>query len=115
MTFARLRAFVFSLFIAAAAHAQVVGGTITGVVTDPAGATVQHANIVVRNEETGTLRTLVTGDDGRFAAISIPAGRYTLTAEAPGFANYKLINLPLTVGQSISLHVALAISGNDAI
>src|SRR6185437_14082245 len=85
------------------------------VVTDPTGAIVQHAQVIVRNEETGTHRNLLTGDDGRFAAISIPAGRYTLTAEAPGFANYKLINLPLTVGQAINLHVTLAISGNDTI
>ncbi len=104
-----------ALFLATAAYAQVVGGTITGIVTDPSGAIVQHAIVVVRNEETGTHRDLATSDDGRFAAISLPAGRYTLTAEAPGFANYKLINLPLTVGQSITLHVALAISGSDTI
>jgi hypothetical protein len=103
------------LLSALAAHSQVVGGTIDGVVTDPTGAIVQHTQVVVRNEETGTHRTLLTGDDGRFAAISIPAGRYTLTAEAPGFANYKLINLPLTVGQSINLHVNLQVSGNDTI
>src|SRR6185437_14837776 len=53
------------------AHAQVVGGTIAGIVTDPTGAIVQHAEVVVRNEETGTHRPLPTGDDGRFAAISI--------------------------------------------
>ena len=103
------------LLVSSAAHAQVVGGTITGVITDPSGALVQHADVVVRNEETGTQRTLVSGDDGRFAAVSIPAGRYTLTAEASGFAHYKLINLPLTVGQSISLHVALEISGNETV
>ncbi len=103
------------LLVSSAAHGQVVGGTITGIVTDPAGAVIQHASVVVRNEETGTHRTLVTGDDGRFAAISIPAGRYTLTAEASGFAVYKLINLPLTVGQSISLHVSLQISGNETV
>jgi hypothetical protein len=104
-----------ALFLTTAAHAQVVGGTITGVVTDPSGAIVQHAHVVVRNEETGTHRDLATADDGRFAAVSLPAGRYTVTAAMPGFANYKLINLPLTVGQSISLRVALQISGNDTI
>src|SRR5580700_1331680 len=114
--FRRSTLIIAALLVSAlAVYAQVVGGTIDGVVTDPTGAIVQHANVVVRNEETGTHRTLLTGDDGRFAAISIPAGRYTLTAEAPGFANYKLINLPLTVGQSINLHVTLAISGNDTI
>ena len=77
------------LLVSSAAHAQVVGGTIAGVVTDPTGAIVQHASVIVRNEETGTHRTLLTGDDGRFAAISIPAGRYTLTAEAPGFAQLQ--------------------------
>lgn len=116
MIFARLRASAFLFFIfAIGASAQVVGGTIAGIVTDPSGAVIQHAQIVVLNEETGTHRTLATGDDGRFAAISIPAGRYTLTAEAPGFAHYKLINLPLTVGQAIDLHVTLEISGNETV
>ena len=72
---------IAALFIATlTAYSQVVGGTIAGVVVDPSGAIVQHANVAVRNEETGTHRTLLTGDDGRFAAISLPAGRYTLTA-----------------------------------
>jgi hypothetical protein len=119
MNSARLRAsaFIIAATIAAStlAHAQVVGGTIAGFVTDATGAIVQHATVDVRNEETGTHRNLATGDDGRFAAISIPAGRYTVTADAPGFASYKLINLPLTVGQSISLHVSLQISGNETV
>ncbi len=103
------------LLMSSAAHAQVVGGTITGIVSDPSGAIIQHASVVVRNEETGTHRNLVTGDDGRFAAISIPAGRYTVNAQAPGFANYKLIDLPLSLGQSLSLHIALEITGSETV
>jgi hypothetical protein len=97
------------------AKGQVVGGTIGGTVADPSGAVVQHAHVVVLNEETGTRRELATGSDGRFAAISLPAGSYTVTADSSGFARYKLLNLGLTVGQSVELRIALAISGSETV
>ena len=41
---------IAALFIATlTAYSQVVGGTIAGVVIDPSGAIVQHANVAVRN------------------------------------------------------------------
>ncbi len=59
-------------------HAQVVGGTLSGLVTDPTGAALSDASVLVHNDETGNERHLTTGSDGRFSAPSIPIGTYTI-------------------------------------
>jgi len=98
-----------------AVHAQVVGGSIAGTVSDPSGALIPNAQVVIRNEDTGTQRTLATGSTGAFSAPSISAGSYTLAAEAAGFARYTRKSVTLTVGQSLNLNLTLALSGSDSV
>ena len=64
--------------------AQVVGGSLGGTVTDASGAAVRGAKVVIRNAETGTERTLVTGADGRYAAPSLPVGAYNVVVTGMG-------------------------------
>lgn len=88
-------------------RAQMVGGTLTGVVVDPSNAPLDHVALVIRNEETGAVRKLLTGDDGTFSAPSIPVGVYSVSAEKENFAPLKRTGIELTVGQSIQLHLML--------
>jgi hypothetical protein len=92
-----------------AAHAQVVGGTLSGTITDATGATLANAAILVHNDETGNERRLTTGPDGRYAAPSIPIGTYTITAELAGFTPQHRTGIPLTVGQSKQVDLTLTI------
>src|SRR5579875_1267045 len=94
--------------VAASAAGQVVGGTITGDVTDSSGAVVTRADVDVRNEDTGTERVLTTGDSGSFSAPSVPVGAYTVTVTAEGFAPYRRQHVALTVGEQVSVPVVLA-------
>ncbi len=55
--FSRILPFVL-LAAALAAQAQVVGGTISGVVHDISGATVSQTTVTVRQTETGATRRL---------------------------------------------------------
>ena len=87
--------------------AQVVGGTINGVVTDTTGAAVPGAAVVVRNVETGTERKLTSSSAGLFSAPSIAVGEYSVVVTAAGFARYSREHLMLTVGQSLNLPVRL--------
>ena len=66
-----LIALVFALS-SAVLHAQVVGGTISGTVSDPSGALIPNAVVVVHNQDTGTQRTLTTNNSGAYSAPSIP-------------------------------------------
>ena len=69
--------------------AVVVSGTalISGVVTvdEPNGRPVRRAAVSVSASETPGGRMTITDDDGRFVVAGLPAGRYTLRAEKPGW------------------------------
>ncbi len=101
-----------ALAAAVASYAQVVGGTITGAVTDASGAVLPQASVVVRNENTGTERRLVTDGAGEFAAPSISAGSYTVTVDANGFAGLRHTGISVAVGQAVRLPLVLAVTGS---
>src|SRR5215469_15630561 len=91
-------------------RAQVVGGTLSGTVTDATGGALAHVDVLVHNDETGTERRLTTGDDGRYSAPSIPIGTYTITAQIEGFSEARRTGIPLTVGQSKEIDLQLTVS-----
>jgi hypothetical protein len=91
--------------------AQVVGGTIFGSVTDASGATIPNAQVRVHNDETGNERRLTTGDDGRYSAPSVPVGSYTIFVSADGFSEQSRHGVELSVGQSESVNITLAVAG----
>ncbi len=93
-----------------AARAQVVGGTIGGVVRDISGATVSNATVTVRQAETGATRTLTTDSEGRFFAPSVPVGAYTVAVQHEGFARQEQTGISLTVGQSLQLNFVLGVA-----
>ncbi len=104
------RIFITLIFAAAlAAHAQVVGGTITGTVRDASGATISGATVTVRQFETGATRKLTTDDEGRFFAPSLPVGEYSVSSAHDGFATQLQGGISLTVGQSLSLNFTLGL------
>lgn len=90
-------------------RAQVVGGTISGVVEDTTGAAIPGASVVVRNVETGAVRSLVTEADGRFSAPSVPIGSYAIVASHQGFQSEERDGLALAVGQSLDLTFQLGV------
>ena len=99
------------VFGASSLLAQVVGGSVGGTVTDASGAAVRGAKVVIRNTETGTERTLVTGADGRYAAPSLPVGEYNVVVTGDGFNRFERRGVQLVVGQSLPLDVALSVGG----
>ncbi|WP_158941738.1 carboxypeptidase-like regulatory domain-containing protein [Granulicella sp. S190] len=94
-------------FFAATASAQVVGGTISGLVTDSAGAIIPDVQITIRNQETGGERHLLSDASGAYAAPSIPVGAYTISVSRDGFAPQSRSGISLTVGQAIRIDLTL--------
>ena len=88
-------------------NAQVVGGTISGVVLDTGGAIVSGANVTIRNEETGGERHLTSDGAGAYAAPSIPIGIYTISVTEDGFAPQTRKDVSLTVGQATRVDITL--------
>ena len=69
----------FVLLAATSLLAQTFRGTVLGTVTDPSGAVVSGANVVVRNVNTGQDRTTQTSADGSYTVPELPIGTYSVT------------------------------------
>ena len=64
------------------ASAQSFRGSIRGTVTDPSGGALPNAKVNAKNIATGLQREATTGPDGGYVIAELPAGEYTVTAQA---------------------------------
>jgi len=94
----------------ALAQSQATTGVIEGTVSDPTGAPVPGATVVVKNTATNLERTLSSDADGRFRALLLPLGPYRLTVSLKGFATLVREGIELSVGQSANLALTLKVS-----
>lgn len=76
------------LCAATAAFAQAGAGTLTGTITDPAGAVVASASVEVRNTQTGLVYTVASTTTGNYTVSQLPPGTYNLTITVAGFKKY---------------------------
>src|SRR5437667_1712889 len=101
---------ILALALPALPQTQITTGTIQGTVTDANGAIVPGASVEIKNLDTNLTRTLTTDEGGRFVALALPPGPYSVTVSKQGFATAVAEKLDLTVGQALNLPVAMKIS-----
>jgi Carboxypeptidase regulatory-like domain len=89
---------------------QIVGGSIHGEIHDASGGLISGAEVTVRNQETGAARLLHTDDSGRYAAPSVPVGRYEVVVHKDGFGTQTRTDIVLAVGQSIAIDLTLNVA-----
>jgi hypothetical protein len=106
-----LIALVLLISWVAVAQSANPAATLSGVITDPAGAVVVGAVVSVRNIATGQTRTVTTDAAGVYQLINLPPGEYELQVEAQGFAQLKRSGVRLLVGQSVRLDLTIAPAG----
>jgi hypothetical protein len=106
----RVFAIAISLGLAAAAlFGQAGTGTITGTVTDPAGAVVAGAAVEVRNTDTNVPYPTVTTETGAYTVLRLPPGPYSVIVTAPGFKKLTRGGLSVDAGQVLPLDLALEV------
>src|SRR5690242_12913903 len=107
----RLLPRVCCLFLLAslAGYSQSTFGTITGTVTDPSGAVVPNATVIVTSEAEGTAREITTGSTGVFAVPNLKVGAYRLQVNATGFSGYNATGLNLNANQVLNADVKLSL------
>ncbi|TAN24229.1 MAG: TonB-dependent receptor [Acidobacteria bacterium] len=64
-------------------------GAITGTVTDPSGAAVPNATVLLTQQATGSVTPAATTSTGKFTFTALPPGTYQLSAVAKGFSTSK--------------------------
>ena len=80
-----LAAFVLLSAIPVVAQATISTGSIQGTITDPQGAVVTGAKVIVANRGTGQKVTFNTSSTGAFTTGALIPGDYLVRIEAPGF------------------------------
>src|SRR6202051_4326688 len=103
-----LVACVVILSLSATALGEELAAPLTGTVSDPSGAVVAGATIVVHTEEPGAaIRSVTTNDGGNFNITNLPAGRYTVTVKNSGFQTFVANEVILNVAEKHTLNVQL--------
>src|SRR5689334_16611118 len=92
-------ALVLVLFASGTALPQSGTGVVRGQVTDPSGAAVTNASVVVTSAN-GQTRTVHTDRQGMYEVTALPAGQYSLKAMAKGFADFETDYVVVTPGQA---------------
>jgi hypothetical protein len=104
-----LIAFCCLLLLASAAWAQGDRGTITGTITDPAGAMVPNASLEAKNINTGAVYTAASSQTGNYVIAQMPAGSYQLTASVQGFKQYVRTGLTVMAAQTLRIDIKLEV------
>ena len=95
------------------ALAQRPTADVRGTVTDQTGAVVRGAEVAARNLATHQTTIVTTNDEGVYAALNLPPGRYEIAVSAPGFAKHVVRDVELSVGQVLGHDVTLAAGGGS--
>jgi predicted porin len=83
------------------------GASVSGVVTDKAGAPIPKVAVTIRNLDTGESRTIPTDDAGHYQTSGLPPGRYEIRAAKQGFADERREGISLAGGQEATVDIKL--------
>ena len=100
-------AFLFLTFTYAA-FGQT-GGTITGLITDPAGAVVANAPVEAKNTATGVVLSAASSATGNYVLPALAAGTYEINANVPGFKKYTQTGVEVQQLQTTRVDISLTI------
>ena len=89
------------------ARPQSFNASITGTVSDPAGAVVPSANLSLRAIGTGATSRTTSDSAGLYSFPNLPAGAYELTAHAPGFRDFIQRGIVLQINENARLDLKL--------
>jgi outer membrane receptor protein involved in Fe transport len=100
------------LLVPAAAWAQssVTTGQVYGTAKDPNGAVMPGVTIQAKNVDTGLSRSAVTDTSGYYRIDQLPSGTYDVTSMLDGFKTEVKRGVAVTLGSSVQVNFALAIT-----
>jgi hypothetical protein len=96
----------FSLLIVPVG-AQIRSGTITGTITDPSGALVADATVVVTNAGTNIAASTKTTTAGDYTVPYLEAGTYTISVTKAGFETFETTGVRIDSSQTARVDAML--------
>ena len=104
--------FLFTLAAGAQTASTFDTGTVTGTITDPSGAVISHATVVITNTGTARETAVKTGDDGIFSAPGLPFGNYVVSVSASQFGKTTTQSFVLNVGATARVDLSLKVAAS---
>jgi len=94
-------------------YGQDINATLSGTVTDPSGAVVPGAKLMLVNEATGFQSDYVSNSAGEYSFGNLTPGKYDLTVTASGFKAVSQKGIELLVAQRGHSDVHLSVGQTD--
>ena len=114
LTIVLLAAGVLMLFANSAfAQAVIAVAQLNGTVRDSTGSVVPNASVSLRNLDTNRTYTSTSDASGYYIVPNLPPGSYELNVTSTGFEPHVQSGIQLTVGQTATLDVTLAVQGRQ--
>jgi len=88
---------------------QSFTASVRGLVTDPTGAAVPGAKVILKDVDRNVQYKTESDAMGRYSLTALPVGTYMLTAECPGFQTYQRSAFRLEVQQQATVDVQLQV------
>ncbi|MBS1842629.1 MAG: TonB-dependent receptor, partial [Acidobacteria bacterium] len=102
-----LTSFLFILLFANSSSAQSPTGTISGIVTDPAGSSVAGADVLVANDATRVQFAGRSNEEGIYVISNLPPGSYRIQVSKPGFKTIIKPDVTLNVQDALAINFSL--------
>ncbi len=106
-----MRRMCFSLLLFSLVAHSSVGqsptGTISGIVTDPTGATIAGAEVIVVNDATRVQFVTKTNAEGIYVIPNLPPGPYRIQVSRTGFKTVIQPEITLNVQDALAINFAL--------
>ena len=84
-------------FTAVPTTAQILYGSVVGVVRDGTGAFIPGATVTITNKETNLTREVTTNAEGGYSVINVLPGPYNVQVKLTGFRDVARPNVDMLV------------------
>jgi hypothetical protein len=82
---------------------------VAGTVTDPSGAALANAQVIMTETDKGLAHTVLSDSHGQYVLANLPVGPYRLEVKASGFEDYVQDGIVLAVNNNIEVNVHMQI------
>jgi hypothetical protein len=103
-------AFLLAVRAVPPSQAQVLYGSLTGNVTDPANAAIPNVHVQATNQETNVKSETDTDERGIYRFTNLQPGVYKVAVTAPSFRPYSQTNVPVQPNEIRRVDVQLQIA-----
>ncbi|MEQ1885242.1 MAG: TonB-dependent receptor [Bryobacteraceae bacterium] len=98
-----------SLLACGLLNAQTGNAELSGTVSDPSGAIIRDAELVIESQATNLKQSRRSNEAGNYVFTQLAPGSYKLSVTATGFQTSVVPDLTLAVGQQAGLNIAMVV------